>query len=83
VPYRLLWELAMPEHFDAAAAQVRPADLARAVVTGTDLGRHAEHIAECLALGFDRVLLHNVGTNQREFIEAFGAKVLPQLAGGT
>ena len=30
--------------------------------------------------GFDRVYLHNVGRNQREWIEVFGREVLPKLA---
>ena len=30
-------------------------------------------------LGFDRIYLHHVGQDQDAFIDAFGAKVLPQL----
>jgi hypothetical protein len=51
-----------------------------AFAIGDDLAWHAGLIAEYAGLGFDQVLLHNVGRNQREFIEAFGAKVLPQLS---
>lgn len=77
--YPLAWELELPEYFDAATVTVRGADLADVVATGADLGWHADRIAEHLALGFDQIQLHNVGPNQREFIEAFGAKVLPRL----
>ena len=31
-------------------------------------------------LGFDRIYLHNVGRNQREWIDVFGRDVLPALA---
>ena len=35
--------------------------------------------ANIIAAGLDEVSLHNVGTNQRAFIEAFGERVLPAL----
>jgi coenzyme F420-dependent glucose-6-phosphate dehydrogenase len=79
VPNPQLWDLEMPEDFEAASARVSPADLTAEVPCGADLGWHAGQIALALAGGFDQVLLHNVGPNQREFIEVFGEKVLPQL----
>jgi hypothetical protein len=30
-------------------------------------------------LGFDQLHLHHVGQEQREFIEVFGEKVLPEI----
>jgi hypothetical protein len=36
-------------------------------------------LAECAALGFDSIDLHQVGTDQRGFIDTFGEKVLPAL----
>ena len=44
-----------------------------------DLGRHAAGCTSYVELGFDEVYLHHVGQEQGEFIDAFGAKVLPQL----
>ena len=36
--------------------------------------------AACLAeLGFERLYLHHVGQDQQRFIDAFGAKVIPEL----
>ena len=32
-----------------------------------------------MAAGLDEVSLHNVGSNQRAFIDAFGEHVLPAL----
>jgi alkanesulfonate monooxygenase SsuD/methylene tetrahydromethanopterin reductase-like flavin-dependent oxidoreductase (luciferase family) len=51
----------------------------RTVLVSSDPGQHAEWIAERSALGFDAVHLHHVGQTQDEFIDVFGAKVLPQL----
>ena len=75
----LLWELAQPEQFDAAAALVRPEDVASCVLVSSDLGRHTAWLAELLELGVDGLYLHHVGQTQRAFIEAFGGEVLPQL----
>ena len=73
------WDLEMVEHFDLAAERVRPEDVRRTVLVSSDPGQHAEWIAERAALGFDAVHLHHVGQTQDEFIDVFGAKVLPQL----
>ena len=35
--------------------------------------------AEYLELGFDKIFLHHVGQEQDAFIDAFGAKVFPEL----
>ncbi len=72
-------ELATPAAFEAHAARVRPQHLDEAVRISADLGRHAAWLAEDLELGADRVFVHNVGTNQREALEAFAAQVLPRL----
>jgi hypothetical protein len=44
-----------------------------------DLGRHAEWLAAYESLGVETVYVMNAGKNQEQYIEAFGAKVLPQL----
>ena len=49
------------------------------VTISSDLGWHAERIAELAELGFDEIQLHQVGRNQRAFIEALGGRVLPVL----
>jgi hypothetical protein len=52
------------------------------VLVSADLGQHASWIAEMLEVGFDQVYLHHVSKEHRdlrEFIDAFGTAVLPQL----
>ena len=78
-PPPVCWDLATPEHFDVAASHVRPEDVAAAVVISADLGRHAEYLAGLVELGFEHIYLHQVGREQRPFIEAFADAVLPQL----
>ena len=76
-------ELELPEQFEAAARFVTPDDVRSAVLVSADLGRHTAWLAEYAELGFDRIYLHEVGQgeHQQAFIDAFGSKVIPALAG--
>jgi coenzyme F420-dependent glucose-6-phosphate dehydrogenase len=71
--------LRLPAEFEAASRFVRPEDLHGPVHVSSDVERHLAWIQEDLELGFEQVFLHNVGRNQREFIEVFGEQVLPKL----
>lgn len=75
----LATELPLPEHFDAAAEYVTPSDVEKSVLISSDLGRHTAWLFELAELGFDRLYLHHVGQEQQRFIDAFGAKVIPEL----
>ena len=75
----LAWDLDTPEAFDEAARQVPPEAVRDAVRISADPAQHAAWIAEYVELGFDEVYLHHVGQEQREWLEVFGDKVLPQL----
>ena len=79
LPADELWNLETPEEFDAASKDIGIDELRAAIVIGADLDRHAAHLVDVARLGFDRVMLHNVGSNQRQFIDTFGDKVLPGL----
>jgi probable non-F420 flavinoid oxidoreductase len=70
------WELALPEHFEEAARFVRPADVEAYVHVSEDLAAHERWLDEQADAGFDRVMVHHVGKEQREFIAAFAAEVL-------
>jgi coenzyme F420-dependent glucose-6-phosphate dehydrogenase len=73
------WDLRTPEDFDTATRFVTPENMRQSVWISSDLGWHAARIAELIELGFDDIYLHQVGRNQRAFIEAFGINVLPQF----
>ena len=71
--------LALPEQFDAASAFVRPEDVSGPVRVSADLERHAAWLQEDVAMGFERIYVHNVNREQERFIDAFGERVLPAL----
>jgi len=75
----LCWDVDSVETFDEAAKHVPPEAMRDAVLVSADPGRHAAWLQELVELGFDEIYLHHVGQEQREFLEVFGHKVLPQL----
>jgi probable non-F420 flavinoid oxidoreductase len=78
-PPPLCWDLDTPQAFEQASAHVGPDQVAEVVRVSSDLGQHAEWIAEYQELGFDAIYCHHVGIEQRGFLDAFGEHVLPQL----
>ncbi|AWB87507.1 TIGR03885 family FMN-dependent LLM class oxidoreductase [Mycetocola zhujimingii] len=74
------WDLDTPEAFDEAARHVRPEDVRGSVLVSSDAAWHAARIAEFVDLGFDEIYLHHVGTEQDQFLDVFGDRVLGQFA---
>jgi G6PDH family F420-dependent oxidoreductase len=68
-----------PFDFEQMARLVRPEDFAGRMVISADPDVHRAEIQRYVDLGFDRIYLHNVGRNQREWIEVFGRDVVPAL----
>ncbi|MFS8145071.1 TIGR03885 family FMN-dependent LLM class oxidoreductase [Rhizobium sp. BR 249] len=74
--------LRLPEEFDEACLKVRPEDMDEHVRISADPQRHVEWLKADAAMGFEQIYVHNVGRNQREFIEVFGREVLPSFQTG-
>ena len=72
-------DIRSPHDFEQMARLVRPEDFEGRMVISADPDAHRAAIQRYVDLGFDRVYLHNVGRNQREWIEVFGREVLPKL----
>lgn len=75
----LCWDLDSVQAFDEAAKHVPPEVMADSVLIAADPARHVAWLQGLVELGFDEIYLHHVGQEQREFIDAFGDKVLPEL----
>ena len=71
--------LPLPVHFEAAAANVQPEDVAEKILCDQDPGTHLERLAEYEQAGYDRVVVQQVGLDQDRLFEFYGARVLPQL----
>ncbi|MDI6875605.1 MAG: TIGR03885 family FMN-dependent LLM class oxidoreductase [Methanomicrobiales archaeon] len=68
-----------PALFEAFSRHVRPGDMPNHLWISSSLERYTEWLRECLALGIDRIILHNVNREQGAFIEDFGREVIPAL----
>ncbi|MDQ1142763.1 TIGR03885 family FMN-dependent LLM class oxidoreductase [Pedobacter agri] len=75
----VLGELPTVAHFDAASEFVQPSQMHKHVRISSDLDQHVEWLKADIALGVDRLILHNVNRNQTNFIDDFGKEVLPFL----
>jgi coenzyme F420-dependent glucose-6-phosphate dehydrogenase len=75
----MLSELRTPKQFQAAGQFVEAETMKDHVKISSDPQKHIDWIKEYIDLGFDEIILHNVNTNQEEFINEFGDKVLPKI----
>jgi len=72
-------DIRSPFDFAAMARLVRAEDFAGRLTISADPDVHRAEIQKYADLGFDRIYLHNVGRNQREWVEVFGREVLPKV----
>jgi coenzyme F420-dependent glucose-6-phosphate dehydrogenase len=75
-----LADLSSPAAFDRACANVSRADVMSIVRATADIERHAAWLRADIALGFDRIYLHNVARDHQDrFIDACGTRLLPSF----
>ena len=72
-------DIRSPLDFEQMAKMVRTDDFQGRMLMTADCEVHRKEIQKFIDLGFDQIYLHNVGRNQKEWIEAFGREVLPKL----
>jgi coenzyme F420-dependent glucose-6-phosphate dehydrogenase len=72
-------DIRSPYDFEQMARLVRPEDFTGRMVISADPDAHRAEIQRYADLGFDRIYLHNVGRNQREWLDVFARDVLPGL----
>jgi G6PDH family F420-dependent oxidoreductase len=75
----VLPELPNTSSFAAATEGVRPEDAAKNVAHGPDPKRFLESIREFESAGFDELLLHQIGPDQKGFMRFFQEELRPEL----
>jgi coenzyme F420-dependent glucose-6-phosphate dehydrogenase len=75
----LLSDIRGASGFDAAGAVVRPEDLKSSVRISDSTDQHIEWLSKDIEAGVNELYLHNVNTEQQQFIDVFGEKVLPEF----
>ena len=72
-------DIRSPFELEQMAKLVRPEDFEGRMIISEDPDVHRAYIQQFADLGFDRIYLHNVGRNQRDWIDVFAREVLPKL----
>jgi coenzyme F420-dependent glucose-6-phosphate dehydrogenase len=75
-------ELPLPAHFEQAAAVVTPDQIAQSIICSSDPQKHIDAIRKYEAAGFTRVYVHQIGPDQRRFIDLYTREVMPVLSNG-
>lgn len=73
-------DIRSPYDFEQMARLVRPEDFEGRMPISEDPDAHRAEIQRFVDAGFTHIYLHNVGRNQREWIDTFARDVLPALA---
>jgi alkanesulfonate monooxygenase SsuD/methylene tetrahydromethanopterin reductase-like flavin-dependent oxidoreductase (luciferase family) len=72
-------DIRSPLDFEQISRLVRKEDFEGRMLISSDLEAHRKEIQRFADMGFHKIYLHNVGRNQKEFVEAFGREVLPKI----
>ena len=72
-------DIRSPFELEQMAKMVRPEDFDGRMTISADPDVHRAAIQRYADLGFDRIYLHNVGRNQRDWIDVFARDVLPKV----
>ena len=72
-------DIRSPFELEQMAKLVRPEDFEGRMVISADPDVHRANIQKFVDLGFDTIYLHNVGRNQKAWIDEFSRSVLPAL----
>jgi coenzyme F420-dependent glucose-6-phosphate dehydrogenase len=73
------FELPLPRHFEELAKGVTEDDVASGIVCGPDPQKHLAAIREFAQAGFDHVFVHQVGPDQKGFVDFYRSEILPEL----
>jgi coenzyme F420-dependent glucose-6-phosphate dehydrogenase len=74
-----LWELRLPEHFQAATDNADVSAYATNMLATSSVDEIVERIGAYMEMGFERFYVHHVGADQHRFIERFAEQAMPQL----
>jgi coenzyme F420-dependent glucose-6-phosphate dehydrogenase len=75
----LMTDLRLPGQFEEVIDLMRPELATKGMPLGANPGDHLKAIDQFVNAGFDHVYIHQIGPNQRDFINFYREKVLPRL----
>jgi hypothetical protein len=79
LPSSLNSELARPQQFADATRAVTEESVASSVVCGPDPDLHLQEIARFVGAGFNEIYIHQIGPDQRGFLDFYRDRILPEF----
>ena len=76
-------ELATPEHYEQAAANVTEEQVAEGILCSNDAAKHLAAIAEFADAGFDHLTVQQCGDDQERLIALYAEEILPAVRAPT
>jgi coenzyme F420-dependent glucose-6-phosphate dehydrogenase len=73
-------QLALPEHYEQATANVTEEDVAEGILCSNEAERHVAAIRELAGAGFDHVVVQQCGQDQERLIALYAEEILPHAA---
>jgi coenzyme F420-dependent glucose-6-phosphate dehydrogenase len=73
-------ELPLPMHFEQAASNVTPEQIAEHMPVGPDPERYIDSVREMVNAGVTEVYFHQIGPDQGSFFEFYRTELQPELA---
>lgn len=78
----VITDLRSPEQFEDGLRFVKPEQVRNNIHVSNDLRKYVNWLKQYFELGFENIYLHNINRKQEQFIQDFGAYVLPELLEG-
>ena len=75
----LNWEIKTPKYFEELAKMIDPETLSREIVCGNDPEKHIDEIKIFEDACYDHVFVHQLGPQQKGFIDFYEDEVLPEF----
>jgi coenzyme F420-dependent glucose-6-phosphate dehydrogenase len=79
IPAAYDWNIYTPKLADENGKVVGADTIQKSICISTDPDDHARFVRQHADLGFDHVVVHTAGPDQRAFIDGYGREVLPRL----
>ena len=73
------FELPLPRHYEELAQTVTEDRIASSVICGPDPKKHLDAIRDYVEAGFDHVFVHQIGPEQKSFVNFYRSDILPEL----
>jgi coenzyme F420-dependent glucose-6-phosphate dehydrogenase len=80
LPGQLFQELPLPSLFEKAAQLVTVDKIAELIPCGPDPEKHLNGIREYIKAGFDHIFIHQIGSDQEQFMNFYAREIFPQIA---